>query len=682
MPLYCMKTQAAKHPWRCQRHCADVGQTFVAFLFQPFREKMLGAADVSWNQCIKSDALHHPKKTDKSWFPPMQWNKTCFFHLQSFSFFISFTPLSAILFTFLCWRTENQTWMKFTLMEFLGTDQLMKNSAIAVDQIRPEATQTASETPETFLKETAASRQRAFTPPRHWEIKRLLISELWRLKMSHWFVDQISEDFIVWSGLRRNDASSVLDNVLSISHLWMWTNWQIPRSKSQGSRWHGEHLRCVAKRARFVGQNSQNPQVAEDQKRAPPTCPRPLAMKCNSFFHILFSLSQSERSISAKTRWEGTLLVLDVFWIVSFCCQVVKELSRWSVSERRVLVQPVAMRLRTHCPTLGGARVPVFWDVVRFGGWRVFFSVLRLTAIVLCYFFAFIHVVWKRWSSTCCIPGICQNQLQSVLISLISLISFGWIALCCTSTEVAMFRNIAERQVSFGTPEGAADLWQVLGILASPCDKLDFMEDGRWLHSSKNFNKSKKNIEETGKKSVTIRNSPCHSCDDILILWLTSRRSPSAASLQRSGSTRSLSPRRPREEVKELIPCDWNSLFTLVGDLGILQSQACDACVSCVVVRVPAHSEPETAETEAQSIEVGFCDGVSIAVRVSVVAVLPECFYHSLLCSRFCASCEMSRRSHLEAAVLSFHRSIYWQHYLRVIGVVSGATPPARILSD
>eukprot|EP00434_Breviolum_minutum_P034680 symbB.v1.2.030697.t1/scaffold3489.1/size55649/6 len=50
-------------------------------------------------------------------------------------------------------------------------------------------------------------------------------------------------------------------------------------------------------------------------------------------------------------------------------------------------------------------------------------------------------------------------------------------------------------------------------------------------------------------------------------------RSPSAASLQRSGSTRSLSPRRPREEVKELIPCDWNSLFTLVGDLGILQSQ-------------------------------------------------------------------------------------------------------------
>lgn len=133
MPLYCMKTQAAKHPWRCQRHCADVGQTFVAFLFQPFREKMLGAADVSWNQCIKSDALHHPKKTDKSWFPPMQWNKTCFFHLQSFSFFISFTPLSAILFTFLCWRTENQTWMKFTLMEFLGTDQLMKNSAVAVD---------------------------------------------------------------------------------------------------------------------------------------------------------------------------------------------------------------------------------------------------------------------------------------------------------------------------------------------------------------------------------------------------------------------------------------------------------------------------------------------------------------------------------------------------------------------
>ena len=220
---------------------------------------------------------------------------------------------------------------------FLELINLWK-TVLAVDQIRPEATQTASETPETFLKETAASRQRAFTPPRHWEIKRLLISELWRLKMSHWFVDQISEDFIVWSGLRRNDASSVLDNVLSISHLWMWTNWQIPRSKSQGSRWHGEHLRCVAKRARFVGQNSQNPQVAEDQKRAPPTCPRPLAMKFNSFFHILFSLSQSERSISAKTRWEGTLLVLDVFWIVSFCCQVVKELSRWLVSERRVLV--------------------------------------------------------------------------------------------------------------------------------------------------------------------------------------------------------------------------------------------------------------------------------------------------------------------------------------------------------
>ena len=351
------------------------------------------------------------------------------------------------------------------------------------------------------------------------------------------------------------------------------------------------------------------------------------------------------------------------------------------------------MRLRTHCPTLGGASAPVFWDVVRFGGWRVFFSVLRLTAIVLCYFFAFIQVVWKRWSSTCCIPGICQNQLQSVLISLISfmgLMGFGWIALCCTSTEVAMFRfsggwvamqNIAERQVSFRTPEGAADLWQVLRILASPCDKLDFMEDGRWLHSSKSFNKSKKHWRNW-EVSVTIRNYPCHSCDDILILWLTSRRSPSAASLQRSGSTRSLSPRRPREEVKELIPCDWNSLFTLVGDLGILQSQACDACVSCVVVRVPAHSEPETAETEAQSIEVGFCDGVSIAVRVSVVAVLPECFYHSLLCSRFCASCEMSRRSHLEAAVLSFHLSIYWQHYLRVIGVVSGATPPARILSD
>ena len=68
--------------------------------------------------------------------------------------------------------------MKFTLMEFLGTDQLMKNSADAVDQLRPEATQTASEIPETFLKETAASRQRAFTPPRHWETKRLLISEL------------------------------------------------------------------------------------------------------------------------------------------------------------------------------------------------------------------------------------------------------------------------------------------------------------------------------------------------------------------------------------------------------------------------------------------------------------------------------------------------------------------------
>lgn len=82
----------------------------------------------------------------------------------------------------------------------------------------------------------------------------------------------------------------------------------------------------------------------------------------------------------------------------------------------------------THCPTLGGAIgaccIGTLWDLGRSS--RVFFSVPRLTSIVLC-FFAFIHVVWKRWSSTCCIPEICQNQLQSVLTSLIS--SMGWYGL-------------------------------------------------------------------------------------------------------------------------------------------------------------------------------------------------------------------------------------------------------------
>ena len=80
--------------------------------------------------------------------------------------------------------------------------------------------------------------------------------------------------------------------------------------------------------------------------------------------------------------------------------------------------------------------------------------------------------------------SVCFDKFDSFM----GLVGFGWIALCCTSTEVAMFRfsggwvamqNIAERQVSFRTSEGAADLWQVLGILASPCDKLDFMEDRR-----------------------------------------------------------------------------------------------------------------------------------------------------------------------------------------------------------
>lgn len=52
-------------------------------------------------------------------------------------------------------------------------------------------------------------------------------------------------------------------------------------------------------------------------------------------------------------------------------------------------------------------------------------------------------------------------------------------------------------------------------------------------------------------------------------------RSASASSLQRSGSARSLSPRRPREdaEVREPVACDWKSLYSLVGSLGLLQSQ-------------------------------------------------------------------------------------------------------------
>ena len=179
-------------------------------------------------------------------------------------------------------------------------------------------------------------------------------------------------------------------------------------------------------------------------------------------------------------------------------------------------------------------------------------------------------------------------------------------------------------------------------------------------------------------------------------MWLTSLwRSPSAASLQRSGSTRSLSPRRPREEVKELIPCDWNSLFTLVGDLGILQSQACDASVvqkdlwlscftkfrtllcwsqSSCTLRTWYGNQSKDAQSPKHWSWILWClNCVSIAVRVSV-AVLSECFYHRggscLRCSRFCASCEMSRRSHLEAVFLSFYLSIY-RHYLRVIGVVS-----------
>ncbi|CAK9069473.1 unnamed protein product [Durusdinium trenchii] len=49
-------------------------------------------------------------------------------------------------------------------------------------------------------------------------------------------------------------------------------------------------------------------------------------------------------------------------------------------------------------------------------------------------------------------------------------------------------------------------------------------------------------------------------------------RSASASSLTRAASTRSLSPRRPREEV-EVKPCDWSSLFTLAGELGTKQSQ-------------------------------------------------------------------------------------------------------------
>ena len=64
-------------------------------------------------------------------------------------------------------------------MEFLGAVQLCMKTVPSTEMScnggpRPEATQ-VSETPETVLKETAASRQRAFTPPRHWEIKRLLI---------------------------------------------------------------------------------------------------------------------------------------------------------------------------------------------------------------------------------------------------------------------------------------------------------------------------------------------------------------------------------------------------------------------------------------------------------------------------------------------------------------------------
>lgn len=63
-----------------------------------------------------------------------------------------------------------------------------------------------------------------------------------------------------------------------------------------------------------------------------------------------------------------------------------------------------------------------------------------------------------------------------------------------------MFRNIAERQVSFGTPEGAADLWQVLGILASPCDKLDSwkMEDD--FIPRRTLTNPKKTLKKLGKK--------------------------------------------------------------------------------------------------------------------------------------------------------------------------------------
>lgn len=176
--------------------------------FSRFVKRCL-AADVSRNQCMKFVALHHPKNPTKVGFHPCNETKTCFF--SSSKFFHS-SPPSHVWVPF-CSRfcvdalRTKRGWWSSPWWSFL--DHFMKNSAVAVDQLRPQATPTL-ETPETVLKETAASRQRAFTPPRHWEVKRLLISELLRLKMFHWFVNQISEDFVVWSGLRR-DASSALD---------------------------------------------------------------------------------------------------------------------------------------------------------------------------------------------------------------------------------------------------------------------------------------------------------------------------------------------------------------------------------------------------------------------------------------------------------------------------------------